>query len=107
MKETALFYTSRRGCSRTKKHTQAPKRHHCAYVQLHIQTLEKEQEMAEQKIRYTYKATKKSERENANVSADANAPINFKDEAEGNSNTRRESNILKQAFENMKQKLKS
>lgn len=39
--------------------------------------------------------------------ADAKAPINIKHEAEGNLHTQTESISPKQAFENMKQKLKS
>lgn len=53
------------------------------------------------------KATKKTKYENANLSADANAPINIRDEAEANFNTQTESSSPEQAFENKKQKLKS
>lgn len=53
------------------------------------------------------KATKETKYEKANISADANSPINIQDEAEANLNTQTESSSLKQAFENKKQKLKA
>lgn len=61
------------------------------------------------------KATKKTKYENANLSADANAPINIQDEAEANLNTQTESSIpnkhlkirnksLNQEFQSLAQK---